>query len=178
MEEENKQLYKLFFNGENNAVKEVVMRFREELILFVNCYLHDLNQAEDIASETFVKIILKKPKLRNEKHFKTYIYKIAKNLAIDYVRRKKIESEFCKNYQAPIDEDVCEKEEKEKLCKAISKLKKEYRLIIYLRYYDDFTIEEIAKIVKKNKKYVYNVINRAKNELKVLLKEDVEDERY
>jgi Ca2+/Na+ antiporter len=56
--------------------------------------------------------------------------------------------------------------------------KKEYRLIIYLRYYDDFTIEEIAKIVKKNKKYVYNVINRAKNELKVLLKEDVEDERY
>ncbi len=172
MKELDKQLYKLFFCGEDFAVKEVVLRFREELILFVNCYLNDINQAEDIVSDTFVKIILKKPKLKNEKHFKTYIYQIAKNLALDYIRRKKKEEEFCKNYQAPLNEELFEIEKKEKLCKAISKLKKEYRLIIYLRYYNDFTIEEISKIVRKNKKYVYNIVNRAKMELKNTLKED------
>ena len=75
------------------------------------------------------------------------------------------------------DKDLEEKDENKNLVEAISKLKKEYRLIIYLRYYSDFSIEEICKIVNRNKKYVYNVLNRAKSELRVLLME-VKNERF
>ena len=171
MKDADQQLYKLFFKNDSSAVKEVVATFRKELVLFVNSYLHDLNQAEDIISDTFVKIIIKKPKLKDKKNFRTYVYKTAKNLTIDYLKHKKREVNFCENYQATFDEDLIETEEKNKLLSAISELKKEYRLIIYLRYYRDFSIQEISKVIKKNTKYVYNVLNRAKNQLKIKLKE-------
>ena len=169
MKEADKQLYKMFFHGESSAVSEVVTRFRNELTLFVNCYLHDINQAEDIVSDTFVRVILKKPKLKNENHFKTYIYTIAKNLSVDYIRKKRQEVSFCENYHGAIIDEIVVTQEKTELCEAISKLKDEYRLIIYLKYYDNFSTDEIAKIVKKNKKYVYNVVERAKKQLKNLL---------
>lgn len=171
MEEKDRQLYKLFFCGENHAVKEIISRFRNKLILFVNGFLRDVNQAEDIVSDTFVKIILKKPKIKNENSFKTYIYQIAKNLTFDYIRKKKREVVFCEDYQIFADDEICKNEDKRELIKAISKLKKEYRLIIYLRYYEGFYIDEIEKIVRKNKKYVYNAIDRAKKQLKNLLQE-------
>ena len=171
MEEKDKQLYKLFFCGDNYAVKEIISRFRNDLILFVNGFLHDINQAEDIVSDTFVKIIIKRPKLKNESSFKTYIYQIAKNLCFDYMRKKKREVVFYEDYQISADDEICKNEDKRELIKAISKLKKEYRIIIYLRYFDGFSIDEIAKIMRKNKKQVYNTINRAKIQLKNLLQE-------
>lgn len=169
MKKADKQLYKMFFHGESSAVSEVVAKFRNELTLFVNCYLHDINQAEDIVSDAFVRVIIKKPKLKDENHFKTYIYTIAKNLAVDYIRKKRREVSFCENYQGTIIDEIVVTQEKTELCEAISKLKDEYRLIIYLKYYDNFSTDEIAKIVKKNKKYVYNVVERAKKQLKNLL---------
>ncbi len=169
MDKEIKQLYNLFYNGDTSAILDIVSRFRKELILFVNCYVHNLNDSEDIVSDTFVKIILKKPKLKDESSFKIYIFSIAKNLAIDYLRHKKIEKRFIDTYierEGELNLSV----DKIALEKAINTLKEEYRLIVYLRYFDGFKIEEICKIVNKNKKHVYNVLERAKENLKELLK--------
>ena len=170
MDETTRQLYKLFFKGEKTAVNEIVSRFREELILFVNCYVHDFYQAEDIVSDTFVKIILKKPKIKNEEYFKTYVYQIAKHLSLDYLKRRKMEIVFTENYAAgSYDIDIGGSEVE--LLKAIDKLNREYRLIVHLRYFDGFSVKEISEIVKKNKKYVYNVLERAKVKLRELLKD-------
>lgn len=170
MDETTKQLYKLFFKGEKDAVNEVVLRFRKELILFVNCYVHDVNQSEDIVSDVFVKIIIKKPKIKNESYFKTYIYQIAKNLSLDYIRHKKVERKFLQNYSIQFEELTFD-ENKTELYNALNSLSEEYRSVIYLKYFDDFSIEEIAKILKKNKKYVYNILERSKVKLKQLLNE-------
>ena len=177
MNNADKQLYNLFYHGETLAVKEIVLRFRKGLTLFVSAYVKNIHDAEDIVSDTFVKVIIKKPKIKDENYFKTYLYKVAKNLALDYLKQKKKEVVFYDNYIFTEDKDLEENIENKNLVKAISKLKKEYRLIIYLRYYNDFSIEEISKIVSRNKKYVYNVLNRAKSELKVLLME-VKYERF
>ena len=177
MNNADKQLYNLFYNGETLAVKEIVLRFRKGLTLFVNGYVNNIHDAEDIVSDTFVKVIIKKPKIKDENYFKTYLYKVAKNLALDYLKQKKKQVVFYDNYIIIDDKDLEEKVENKNLVEAISKLKKEYRLIIYLRYYNDFSIEEICKIVNRNKKYVYNVLNRAKSELKALLME-VKYERF
>lgn len=171
MEEKDNKLYKLFFKNDNYAVKEVVSTFRKELVLFVNCYIRNIEQSEDIVSDAFVKVILKKPRLKNENYFKTYIYKVAKNLAFDFIKRNKQTVKFCENYNSPLDDELIENEEKELLCKAISNLNKEYRLIIYLKYFREFSIKDISKIVNRNRKYVYNILNRAKNQLKIHLKE-------
>ena len=170
MDETTRQLYKLFFKGEKTAVNEIVSRFREELILFVNCYVHDFYQAEDIVSDTFVKIIVKKPKIKNEEYFKTYVYRIAKNLSLDYLKRRKKEIVFKEDYTESF-EDIVIDESKLELKKAIDKLSREYRLIVHLRYFDGFSVKEISEIVKKNKKYVYNVLERAKVKLRELLKD-------
>ena len=82
-------LYARFLKGEESAVREVISTYRAGLLLFINGYVKNPVVSEDLASEVFVKILVKKPKLKNENYFKTYIYKAGRNLALTPLKKQK-----------------------------------------------------------------------------------------
>ena len=166
-----KSLYARFLKREESAVTEVVLRYRAGLILFINGYVKNSTVAEDLASDTFVRILVKKPKLKNENYFKTYLYKTGKNIALTYLRKNK--KTIILNDDLPYNDDPetlsIRNETRRNLINAIASLKTEYRQVLMLRYYDNMTIDDISKITKRNKKQVYNELQRGKVALKNIL---------
>ena len=53
--------YRLYLNGDENGLVDIIGEYREGLILFINGIVHDMHEAEDITEDTFVRLIVKKP---------------------------------------------------------------------------------------------------------------------
>ena len=90
-----KQLYKL----DESALTELVAAYRLPLIAFVCTYIHDEFIAEDIVSEVFVRLLVKEPKLRDATALKTYLFSAAKNVSIDYLRKRKREKDWVEEWK-------------------------------------------------------------------------------
>ena len=171
-----KQLYRL----NEHAVEELVERYRIPLLYFVTGFLGDFADAEDVVSETIVKLLVKKPMIRNENGLKAYLYTTAKNLAIDRLRKRKREKQYFEKTirlaEAEIDyidERLGRTEEEQRL----RSLSPEYRQVLYLSYFEELSVAELCKILGKSKKQIYNLLARAKAALsQILEKEDTQDE--
>ena len=175
-----KQLYRL----DESTVLELIERYRAPLLYFVTGFLGEVAEAEDVVSETVVKLLVKKPLLHSESALKTYLYKTAKNLAIDRLRKRKREKQYLETAVrlaesgiAYIDEKLGTTEEKQLLVACLRTLPSEYRQVLYFYYFEDLSISEICKVLGKSKKQVYNLLARAKAALSVILtKEGICDE--
>jgi RNA polymerase sigma-70 factor (ECF subfamily) len=163
-----------FYDGQKDAVEQMVAEYRQGLELFILGYVHDSQVAEDVASDAFVRLIVKKPDIRELKYFKTYLYTVAKNLAIEHIRKRKRFLPL--NEDAPshqnVEKDVILKEKKESVLSAINQLAGDYRSVLFLRYYEEMSVEEVARVMKKNKKQIYNLLNRARTQIKQTLSEE------
>ena len=175
-----KQLYRL----DETAVEGLLERYRAPLLYFVTGFLGEIADAEDVVSETIVKLLVKKPLLYSEKGLKTYLYTTAKHLAIDYLRKRKREKNYVENAArlteseiVYIDEQIGNTEEQQLLAVALRSLSPEYRQVLYFSYFEDLSISEICKILGKCKKQIYNLLARAKATLSTILtKEGIRDE--
>lgn len=175
-----KQLYRL----NEHAVEELVERYRIPLLYFVTGFLGDFADAEDVVSETIIKLLVKKPIIRNENGLKAYLYTTAKNLAIDRLRKRKREKQYFEKAirlaEAEIDyidERLGRTEEEQRLAAALRSLSPEYRQVLYLSYFEELSVAELCKILGKSKKQIYNLLARAKAALsQILEKEDTQDE--
>jgi RNA polymerase sigma-70 factor (ECF subfamily) len=164
-----KQLYKL----DRLALTELVEKYRLPLTAFAFTYVRDEFLAEDIVSETIVRLLLKEPKLKNESALKTYLFSTAKHLAIDLLRKKKREKALVVELKKErdlelswfVENSLVETEERKALLTAIGRLGEDYRETLYLHYFEEMSIEDIAKTMKKSKKQIYNLLARAKKSL-------------
>ncbi|MFW0862386.1 MAG: RNA polymerase sigma factor [Candidatus Komeilibacteria bacterium] len=131
--------------------------------------------AEDIASQSFLKLWEKIAQGGPIQSVQALLYQIARNLIIDHYRSKyntEVPLEFELDSQAVhIDEKIHSKIDNELLRPAVMKLKEEYREVVVLRYIEELSISEIAKIVDKSNGNVRTLTHRALAELKKILKD-------
>ena len=167
-------IYARFFRGEREAVAELAALHRTGLVLFINGYVRNLDVAEDLASDAFATLLIKRPKMKNETHFKTYLFSMGKNAALSYLRKNKrvpLERESISEGETP-ESALVREERRRAVVAAIGKMKGEYRDVLLLRFYEELSVDDIAKILRKNKKQVYNLLQRAKSTLKEILKKE------
>ena len=168
--------YRRFLDGDNNGLTEIVRDYKDGLTLYLNSFTGNLYVAEELMEETFFKIITKKPKFNAKYSFKTWLYTIGRNVAIDYLRKKS------KNKEIPIDEVAgllqeeydlevlyIKKEQRIHLHRAMKNINPEYAQVLWLIYFEGFTSAEVALITKKNQKQMKNLVFRAKEALKLQL---------
>ena len=150
-------------NGDQNALVEIIRDYKDGLILYLTSIVGNVQTAEELAEDTFVLIGTKKPKDKGKGSFKTWLYTIGRNVAIDYLRKhsKHIEVPIDDNYAALIsDEDVVEsayikKEQKIIVHKAMRKLSPDYQQVLWLIYFEELSSKEAAKIMEKYKECTY-----------------------
>ncbi|MBR1528563.1 MAG: RNA polymerase sigma factor, partial [Oscillospiraceae bacterium] len=147
--------YLRFLEGEQSALKTVVQLYWDSMLLFTNSYVHNLSDAEDIAQEALIKLSIKRPHLVHENQLKAYLFKICRNLAINHMKKQKRHVEMSQEITETIEDEMQEietrmdlKDSAQILHHAMQKLKLEYREILYLRYFEQLTIPECAKIMK------------------------------
>ena len=78
--------YRRFLDGDDNGLEDIVRDYKDGLILYLNGFVNNIYIAEDLMEETLFKLIIKKPRFNEKYSFKTWLYRIGHNVAIDYIR--------------------------------------------------------------------------------------------
>lgn len=167
--------YRRFLDGDDNSFVEIVRVYNDGLILYLNSFVHNILVADELAEDTFVKLGVKKPRYTGKSSFKTWLYAIGRNVAMDYIRKtskeKTVPLDDCTE-QA--DEELLEsrylqEEQKIILHRAMNKLKPDYSQVLWLIYFEGFSNKEAAKIMKKSVHNIESLASRARQSLKAKL---------
>ena len=160
--------------GDENALVEIIRDYKDGLILYLSSIVGDINTAEALAEDTFVLLGTKKPKDKGGSSFKTWLYTIGRNIAIDYLRRQKRRREIPLDDAAKLSDTELERsfireERKIILHSAMNRLKPEYRQVIWLIYFEGMTNKEAAAVMKKSVHNIDVLVSRARKSLKIHL---------
>lgn len=171
VEDNGAGLYRRFLQGDGSALETLVARYSDALVRFAYCYLKDPFAAEDAAEDAFAALIVKDRAFSDDANLKAYLYKTVRNKCIDKIRSERRQAALP---ESAVDAELLLelKERNAEIYSAMQRLPAQYSEILYLVYFDGFRPEEAAKILKRSKKQVYNLLARAKAALKaILLKE-------
>lgn len=127
--------------------------------------------------DSFVALLSSKNKFKEQAKFKTYLFAIAKNKVFDYLRKNKDKVYVEFNEEAIHDDKSLEQkillnERNKQLYSLIDNLSEDYKLVIYLHYFEQLDYSQIGIILKKSRKQVYNLILRAKDRLREMVKKE------
>lgn len=160
-------VYRRFLAGDPTAFEEIVNAYRISLTGFILSTIRDENAAEDIAAEVFAHLFLKKEAFAFRSSLKTYLFAIAKNKAKKWLKKNSRINLYSESGENTSPEDIFFQDEKKKmLYRCLTRIKEEYRQILYLLYWEECSYNEIAKILKKSKKQIANLSFRGKQALK------------
>lgn len=170
--------YQRFLNGDDSGLAEIICAYKDGLILYLHGYVNDLSTAEDLTEETFVKLVLKRPHFSKRSTFKTWLYAIGRNVALDYLRYCQKSKASLEEYPQLKDEEesmeraYIQQEDKRMLHQCMKKLKQEYRQVLWLAYFEGFTYPEISRILRKTTHNVETIAYRARRALKRILTQE------
>lgn len=78
--------YRRFLDGDDAGIVEIVRDYKDGLILYLNGYVGNIFIAEELAEDTFFRLITKKPRYWGKSTFRSWLYAIGRNVAVDYIR--------------------------------------------------------------------------------------------
>ena len=179
--EQEKEILKRIKKGDNEAFGELYDFYAPRVYRFVRLKVDSQETAQDLTSETFLRIwqhLQKQRKIRER--FQSLLYKIARNLIIDFYRTKSVreilvednlEEFFGIEEGRVVEELVFRQEEISEVRKALLKINPTYQDVIVWYYLDELSVSEIAEILEKNEGAVRVLIHRALKALRILIEE-------
>lgn len=174
-----KELLLKVASGDKEAFGQLYDFYAPKIFRFVRLKVGSQVLAEDLTSESFLRIweYLKKEEKEIEESFQALLYKIARNLLVDHYKRKSsqeilLDDDF-KDFllKQPARDEIRSKESAEEIHKALVQVKDEYQNVIIWYYIDELSVPEIAKIMDKSQGAIRVLIHRALKALKACLEE-------
>lgn len=181
MREIGESSYRRFLQGDSQALEALICTYSDALVRFAYSYVKNSAAAEDLVGDTFALLFMKGKHFASENQLKSYLYKMTRSRCVDHLRkhRKEVPLEDVENVLAfhDVQVDYLRRERNAKLYLCMQRLPDQYRELLQLTYFSGFSLEECGKILDKTMKQIYNLHNRAKITLKLLLeKEGITDE--
>ena len=170
--------------GDEDAFAELVARYRNQITSYIYRMTSDYDGAVDLAQETFMRVYRAAARYQTTHAFSTYIYRIATNLAISVLRKRKrrrlvsltglltsADGQEPRDFDAPDerplqDVSLVDFERRQFVKRAISTLPEKYRAPLVLRDVEGKSYDEIAAILSTSEGTVKSRINRARNFLR------------
>lgn len=167
--------YRRYLDGDESAFADIVELYFEELILFANGYLHDVQLSEDAALDALLELMIHPGRFKFRSSLKTYLFSTAKHKALDILRKRKRERLVPLEAAAAIGEDllmeeVLKNERQREVLRAVDGLPGDERAAVYLVYIEGMSYDEAGRVIGKNRKQIDNLLTAAKRELKGKLK--------
>ena len=173
--------YRRFLDGDESAFDEIMKELFDNLVFFIDRYVHDIHAAEDIAIDAFSDLVVNKHRYNFKVTLKTYLFMLGRSRDLNYIKHRKVidfveltEAEKTSSEQETLEEIVLADERKRVINNALNSLPDDMRVVIHLIYFEDLSYDQAAKVMKKNRKQVDNLLYRAKKELRIILGEDGE----
>lgn len=174
--EHGESSYRRFLSGDQDAFDQILLDHRIGLIRFINQLLRDPDAAEDIAIDTFLELLLHPKRYDFRVSLKTYLYMIGRSKALDYLRRRKFLSPDPIPENIPqdlsLEEQFLRDQQRRELHAALRQLPTDTATALYLVYFEELSYADTAKVMKKSRKQIDNLLYRGKNALRNLLGKD------
>ena len=172
----DEELYRQYLCGDEAGLVALMKKYGNPLTLYINGYLHDIHEAEDLMIEVFSYLFAKRPPIRDG-GFRAYLYKAARHMAL---RHKSIRRHhFCLDdlTKEPeggklVDEVIRTKERNQILHLCMGELHPDYREALYLTYFEGMSYRQVAEVMGKSVKQITNIMYRGKERLRGLLERE------
>ncbi|MDD3007181.1 MAG: RNA polymerase sigma factor [Candidatus Pacebacteria bacterium] len=165
--------------GDTDAFEQVYDFYVPKIFRFAFLKIGNKENAEDLTSETFIRFwtVIRKEKITAESA-EPILYKIARNLIIDFYRKKEIIAQeideelanTISDKQSDFISRMINREEIKEMMEILREIKDEYQEIIILRFVEELEIEEVAQITGKTKGSVRVLSHRALKSLEKVMK--------
>ena len=172
----DEELYRQYLNGKEEGLDSLMQRYGNSLTLYINGYLHDLHEAEDLMIEVFAYVFTKKPHIRDG-GLKAYLYKAARHMALRH--KSRLHRVFCledlpeePEEKILVEEVIRTKERNQILHLCMDELYSDYREALYLTYFEGMSYQQAAKVMGKSVKQITNMVYRGKERLCGLLQRE------
>jgi RNA polymerase sigma factor (sigma-70 family) len=159
---EDSDLIREALAGDDSAYSRLMKKYHDAIFSFIYRMIHDREQVEDLTQEAFIKAFASLKSFNEEFAFSTWLYKIATNNCIDYIRKRKLQmysidkpieskdSDFAfelpdETYEA--DKSLINDQRAVMVREAIGTLPEKYRRVILLRHQDERSYDEIAAML-------------------------------
>ena len=173
--------YRRFLDGDESAFDDIMRELFDNLVFFIDRYVYDMHTAEDIAIDVFSDLVVNRHRYNFKVTLKTYLFMLGRSRALNYIKHRKVinfvelsEAEKVQSEQETLEGMVIADARKKAVNDALSKLPEDMRAVIHLVYFEDLSYDEAARVMKKNRKQIDNLLYRGKKELRIILGEDGE----
>ena len=145
-------------SGNDRAFSEIVSRYEKKVFFVIKRMLNDDDETADATQEVFIKLHDSLKRFRGDANLYTYIYRIATNVAISYLRKRKVRAvvrldEAITNILTGGNEPQREADQgelKKLVAKAVAALPVQQRQVFILRFYEELSYEEIAQVMHRS----------------------------
>lgn len=161
------------FDNLEDSISKIYRQYYSDVFRFLLCFSGNQNDAEDCTQEVFIRVLNHLSNFDESKNLKTWIFSIAKHVAVDHYRKKRFLSFFKDGFFkqiVSIDKEPQEllehNEMKKNIHGAISKLRPNYRVVVILRGINELSIKETSEVLQCSESKVKVDYHRALKELK------------
>ena len=155
-------------------VQELMECYQDNLYAVAFNVCRNAEDAEDVVQETFFQYHTNNKQYEDEQHIRAWLIRVAinkaKNVNLTFWRRNKVSLE---EYMETL---TFETPESENLFETVMRLPEKYRIVIHLFYYEEYTVKEIAEILKISESNVKARLSRGRAKLREELKEEWDDD--
>ena len=156
------------------SVQELFEKYQDNLYIIAFNVCKSVEDAKDVVQDTFIQYYMAKKEFDNEQHIRAWLIRVAinkaKNVNGTFWRKNKMSLE---DYMETLEFETPESEE---LFETVMQLPEKYRIVIHLFYYEEYTVHEIAGILKLSESNVKVRLSRGRSLLKEKLQEEWEDD--
>jgi len=182
---EDQHYINLILNGNTNSFATLVDRYKDMVYTLALKMLNNKEEAEEIAQDTFIKVFNSLSKFKGESKFSTWIYKVTYNTCLDALKKKKKQNnvayieDFSEHQTKTLEgilDNIDEKERNRAIQDCLEELPSDEAFLLTLYYFDDKSIEEVAKVVNISTDNVKIKLFRTRKKLATILKKRLEPE--
>ena len=169
-------LYRQYLSGDDAGLEALIKKYGDPLTLYIDGYLHDVHEAEELMLNVFAYLFTKKPRIRDG-GFKAYLYKAARHMALRHKSKRKPLFSLDALTGEPdgqlLAEEVIRTEERNRVLHfCMSEMNPDYREVLYLTYFEDMSYAQAAEVTGKTVKQITNMVYRGKESLRRLLERE------
>nr|WP_255816908.1 sigma-70 family RNA polymerase sigma factor [Bacillus cereus group sp. BfR-BA-01491] len=162
-----------------DLIDEIMNKYGQEVLQLVYSYVNNKEVAEDLTQDIFVKCYKSLHTYKGNSNLKTWLWRIAINHCKDYLKswynKKVIVTEddftYMESQKESVEQIVIQSAEDSRLASAVMNLPIKYREVIYLFYYEELSIKEIAIVIDVKENTIKTRMKKAKELLKKGLEE-------
>ncbi len=158
-------IYNDYLSGDAKALERLMEIYGDKLTLYINGYIKNLHDSEDLLIEVFAYLISKRPNIKSS--FESYIYKAARNHALMFLRKAKRhiiltgeEMNFC--IENTFEDEVCIAERNKRIYDCMEYLPSAQKEALYLVYLEGMSYKEAAAVLRKSANRLISCCNSAK----------------